>query len=502
MRKGTKVWLIIFIIDIILIAAGAVAGAIFILPKYYEAKFYNAIEAGKREEASKILFTDFGFVKKRVDVSLPDYLTYYANLYLDGKTDYDTVKDIYIEIENMDGYATVTEPYFSRINSIEIINAYKTAVRDYIDNGSKGYVNPELKEAFDTVYLIKKYFVRYADNFKGDYKDTLDSVLNSELEEQFATFQSGEMKYRVIDAYAEIAVEYYYDKEYATWVKNSLRGAADINDAYLQAREHYRNKEYFECIELLRNSINEYKGNELYATFKDDYESLLGKAETEGKEYYISEAVRLAKEESFDEAIELADKTKEFFKDADISEVQELCRPKWKEKYKEYLHNLPENIKEDMGKGVSVAGLFNSSEYSTEGTLPEKLYIADIDGDDVPDMILMDDEKAFFYGCDRRGVYFLGVCNLLGLASDGVVSHFGGSGHDAYYYLGLSNGKWDIKLSAVKDDTDNGTVYKVDNAESDADGYEAAVQEIQSKIKEVKSVSVEDYESYIDSLKD
>ena len=122
MKKGTKVWLIIFIIDIILIAAGAVVGVIFILPKFYEAKFYNAIETGNRDEADKILFTDFGFVKKRVDASLPDYLTYQANLYLDGKTDYDTVKDIFIEIENMDGYSGATELYFTKINSIEIIS--------------------------------------------------------------------------------------------------------------------------------------------------------------------------------------------------------------------------------------------------------------------------------------------------------------------------------------------------------------------------------------------
>ena len=502
MKKGTKVWLIIFIIDIILIAAGAVVGAIFILPKFYEAKFYNAIETGNRDEADKILFTDFGFVKKRVDASLPDYLTYQANLYLDGKTDYDTVKDIFIEIENMDGYSGATELYFTKINSIEIINAYKTAVRDYIDNGSKDYENAELKEGFDTVYLIKKYFVRYADNFKGDYKDTLDSALNSELEEQFAAFQSGEMKYRVIDAYAQIAVSYYYDKEYANWVKDSLRDAADINDAYLMAREHYRNKEYFECIELLKESIKQFGGSDLYGTFKEDYETLLAKAESEGESYYISEAVRLAKEEKFEEALELSEKIKKVYKNADLSEVQELCRPKWKEKYKEYLANLSDNIKEDMSKGVSVAGLFNSSEYSTEGALPEKLYIGDLDGDDVPEMVLMDDEKAFFYGCDRGGVYFLGVCNLVGLASDGVVSSFGGTAYDAYYYLGLNDGKWSIKLSAVKDVTEDGTVYKVDNSDSDEAGFEAAVQEIKGKVKEVKSVSIEDYESYIDSLKD
>ncbi len=469
-----KRWKVVLIISLILILAEAAAAVIYVLPVYYKAAFFKAIEETKLETAEEILDKDFGFVKRAVETELNDYIVYHANEYLEDKAPYEDVKTLLVNIEHMKAFEGRTEDAFAHMNAYELLKIYEDAAADYVVNsgGRTDYINEDIVLNYSNAFHVTSYYFNYDENFTPDYSVRVGEQLDTYLEGKYNQYKEGKLEYKNMNAYVQVAYQYFPDTTYTKSLVSELSNAGAIDAAFQSASDAFDEGNYVEAVRQCDTAATSYAKEEGFDLYKNQFEELRTKAYEEGKKSYKDIVKKLIDEGKIDEAKALIDAIEELYgNDIDMKAIREVATPDWKKAYKDYTADSTAKLEKAAGDGVMAADLFNSKDITVSEHVPANAATDDLDDDGMPELLLYNDDFIYVLTCDFDGVHLTGCFKYSGFA-DGKLMAFGIKNPNDIYVLVYEDGKWTLDSSLrVKTSEDGKNTYFNGNEEVSDEEY-------------------------------
>ena len=456
-----KKWKNILIVSLILIFIEAGAAIGYALPIYYKTAFFNAIEETKLDTAQELLNKDFGIVKLYADMDLDDYIVYHSNQYLEDQVAYEDTKTILINLEHMDGYKGKTEAAFGKINEYELLKIYEDAARDYEVNsgGRTDYVNEDIHLNYVNTYHCESNLFNYYENFSADYCTKIADAMDAYLEKKFDAFQNGELEYSKINAYVQVAYQYFPETEYAKGLVSQLMNVGALDSAFSGAQKSFDAQEYVECIRQCDTALESYKNESYFELYKDKLDSLRAEAYEAGKTFYKDKISEMVDDEKIDEAKALIDSLKNIYgKDINIAELEALTVPDWKKLYKGFMADYKEKLAKMAGDGVKAADTFDSKDVNVEEHMPLTAAVKDLDGDEIPELLLYDQSMLYVMRADFDGVHLTGAITYTGFSGEKLVAIGGGDVEDIFTLI-YDDGEWALDASFKITEADGEKTY-------------------------------------------
>ncbi|MBR1508182.1 MAG: hypothetical protein IJ619_09300 [Eubacterium sp.] len=490
-----KKWKVILIISLILMVIEAGAAVFYVLPAYYKASFFSAIEETKLDTAEEILAMDFGFVKRAVDKDIDDYIVYHANEYLEGKSDYYTSREPLINIEHMEEYKGRTEKAFVAMNSYKLSKLYEDAAADYEVNaaGRTDYLNEDIHLEYLNVYHCESNLYNYYENFSAEYCQDIAKVMDDYLAEKYAAFKEGKLDYSKMNAYIQVAYLYFPETDYAKGLVSELLNVGAIDTAYNSAMNFFNSGEYVECVKQCDTALSTYKDDSSFGLYEDKLNKLRKDAYDAGKTAYKDRIKEMVDKGDLAAAKSLIDTLDQVYgKDINISELEALTVPDWKKFYKEFTADFKEKLKKETAKGIKAADTFDSKDIDVDEHTPVSAAVKDIDGDDIPELLLYNDSVIYVLNCDFEGAHLTGCMGYTGFSDDKLVAIGGGNLEDIYI-LSFVEGEWKLDKSFRIAEANDKKVYYIGSEVVTEDAYNEAKNPIIDKRKGIEGgVAIED----------
>lgn len=491
----TKKWQVVTISSLAVIVVEVVLFFLLTLPAMRTNSLFKALESGDATEARDIYGKLSSGKQSKVREKLGDFGTYQVNEYINGKLEYDKLSKQLEAASKLDKKKCpeIMEEYIGKASSVELVNIFETASKDYLVN--EDYYSDTFEDCSDRFSEIY---------YSMDNSDMADDELEACIQSKQDAFDAGDLEIDEYKAYANAGT---YLFSYGT---EAYDIASDMSDkAYYigvyqedldEAQEYYDNEEYFECIEYCDDELEwSFYSDEDETGYKAKFQTLRDDAYETGKTYYLDKAESLINSGDTYGGEEILTKMDEVYgDDVDTSAVWALTRAAWMTAYVDFMGDWESHIRADVVSGVKVGNYDDPSTVNVDDYLPYDIYLYDFDDNGVPEMMLRTyDYRYYIYTYDGSNVVFTGLLSLVSLTEkprlltepismpENMVQ--------GYELLEFANNAWTVVEYYITD----GVTYEV-NGESVS--META-EEMHNRFEDMQTSEYIDYDS-IDNYED
>ena len=400
-----KKWLIIGIIAVVLLVLEIAAAVIFVLPGVNRNKMFEALKAGKGEEAAECYSKVKFFAADTIDDEIKGFLVTETNACLEGKKGYDeTLKEI-LAVESIGKYKNKNIEYIQNINMGQLISIYEKGYNDIVmTEGDELFtIWDEFDEVYDISVKGSDHLSDYSDADRDKYSEFIDTNLDEYLKGKFIQFQEGTIDEDGVVAYIEVAQNFFRDDTYAQDLDEELYFVKYYKNAIAEISTMIEEEDYFGAYDAAKECIDNPLDETYSSKYNQQLQDLQDEAYDKGKEYGLKKGLEAAQKEDTNTAQEYVNELKRIYGDSvDVSEIEALIAPGWAKAYKAFVEDIEPNLKAVIDAGIDVKSegtgdvIFTSQEISYEDLVPNKITIYDFDDNDIPEMILTD---VFSGGC-------------------------------------------------------------------------------------------------------
>ena len=457
-----------------------------LVPLANRAKAFKLVQEGQARKAKQYINEFNDSQKEKFEGDLKDYIVYVTNQYIDGNMSYGEARKVLLCVENLKSFKGITADAFARINAIELDRFISSKAKASKD-GNYDYNDVKTVNDIYRVYDgVDDYF--YTD-FKSDYSELIENYLDDKLEKKYTSYIDGKISYEEMRAYTYILEASRIHSSKILEVENKLYYDSLYNEELKMAQGYIDEKDYFSALGLLKSDINWYENDDSFKGYKKKFLELYNKAYDEGEKYYIEKAKEYAAAGDFKNLKNIYNNLKDYYgDDIDDKEIQDIIHQPWMDAYVEYMKNWEQNLKNDVSKGVKIGDYFDSSTVKVDNYKPDEICLADLDGDNVPELILSYISVAYVFTYDGSKVVFTGVFQYYGITEDNKVIISGSipvkdaDSAKLYQLLKFEKGKWTQEKTAVSIKKGDKVTYKVDGNDSDEANFKKVSEEINGSL--------------------
>lgn len=501
----SKKWTNIAIVSLVLIAVELVLLFVLVLPTMRLNKVYKLLDNGDVTEVKEVYGKLSDGKAEKFGELLPDFATYEVNKFIDGKIEYDELKEVFKTIEKCSkSYSDKLEDAYLNADMIQLKKLYLDAVSIYMEDEYSDDYDEKGDQFYDIMWGYSdddSYGVSYYEN------DEVQNMLKAVLEEKYDAFIAGDIDYDTMEAYAEVACDFFEGDSYyyASEIDNDLYWIETYSDAYETAKEYYDNEEYFECIEECDNQILWYfseDGEGDTTGYYEKFKQLRDDAYEAGKTYYITKAEDLINNGDTYEGEELLKQIEEVYgDDVDTSSVWELTRDAWMTPYVEFMDDWDANVRAAINSGIIVSEYDNIALLSYDDYTPYSIYLYDIDENGTPELMLRADDYIYYiFTYDGSEVIYTGAVKITSLYDGPYMIIECMTPPDGYYgheFIMFDGKSWSVVEYYLANDDEG--LYIVNGMDATVD---EAIEEQDRLYDMVRSdyldyADIEDYEDFI-----
>ncbi len=515
-KNRTKMWIILTIVSVLLLAAAIVFLFVFLLPMIGKGKLLDAFARGD-EEAVEEYFEDKTYdeqIKLRDELKeeVREIVVYTHNQYMDQKKTYDELYAVYETVEDVRSYEGMTEPSFAIIQIPKLTEFYETGVKRYLEVDYP-YSDEEYKKASDNFYMYLRIrrtddddslYYNWQDTEREAYDKAVETALDSVLMEKFAAYSAGNLDINEAQAYIDTAVDF-WGSDYAYQLSRTIEYELTFRQYMADVEESEEEKSYFYALGQIDSIVNNYKDVEEFAEWEQKFADKKTQLEKNAKDYYVAKAIEANQEGDFTTADYLVQELKNYFgQDFDTTEIDAARPAEWIAPYIDFMDNWEAELSQDY------------KDENLDEVKPTRVFLEDLDGNGTPELCLYGEAKTIFVytyydgmvtvEAAARFVYGLGPDNEIitggTVKNDGVQSTI----WNVWRYKcreGYSD--YDFATHSISGDEHryNIGVHNGEKIEVDEATYLAKKQEmVDLKARDLpEGASVSDYEEYIRSWK-
>ena len=407
-----KTWRNIIIVSLILVVIEVVGIVLFLHPYYNKQKVFDSIHAGNWMETQKNFDKLNLSGKEDVRSYLDDYGAWVVNSYNQQKMDFQKAVSVFDAINSIDANGAVYEKYMPDLIKNELIlslEKYHNAMVSYDSNA--------MFEAEKNISVIGQRMSN----------DEREQIMIMVLNSKYRSFLSEGITAESMKSFASgiQQMSYYAAYEYSFVVSDNVDYVVAYRNKYSEAKTLLEVEDYFGVMDICK----EVQVDPQDEKYKEMFETLYTDSYELGKTYYMDVLDSYVNKDDKTGAVNLMTKLEEYYgTDLDTSGVKEDMAEDWQKAYIEICEDIEGSLKRDLpstedGQYI-LANKFD--EY-----MPDSVLLYDIDGNDVPEMILFDSSKvendyvgSYLYGFVGDEYVYLGFVNIINLCADGNLVAF------------------------------------------------------------------------------
>ena len=491
----TKRWQVVSIVSLALIVVEVALFLLLAMPAMRTNKLFKSIEACDKREAADVYDSLSDGAKDRFQKKLDDFGTYQVNQYIDGKLEYEKVRDILDTASSLDNRdcPTLIAPYKDKADTLELIRLYEEGVQEYKRSED---VN---SHKYNAAYTAYKEIYNAMEN-----PSVADGELYDYFDARYSEYNSGKIDVCAMAAYADTG-EYFFSYsskayELASEVATDMYYIQMYQENLDEAQKMYDEEDYFGCVDYCDNELTWTFTDDDETGYRDKFQALRDEAYEAGKDYYLAKAEELINSGDVEGGQEILTKMDEMYgDDVDTSEVWALAKPAWMGAYVKYMKDWETNVPADMASGVKIGEYDDPTLLNYDDYKPSDLYLYDVDENGVPEMLLRgEDYHYFIYTYDGNNVVFTGMISLVSLCETSKMLTEPitcPDGFEGYELLRFENNGWVVEEYYITD----GSSYEVNGNPATREEAEA----LHNKFKEMdnatylSSADVNDCEDFI-----
>ena len=433
-----KKWLIIGIISVLFILLEAAAAFFYVLPYIFKNKMFDALKAGNGDDAAWCYYKVDYFAGETVDEEIKGFLITETNDYLRGNCKYaDTIKRVRAT-ESISAFKGKNLEYLENITLTECISILEETYNDYKSN--EGANAPDLSERFFDAYKLydssgKSLCENYQDSDVKAYEEYLNTGLDNCLKAKYAQYQSGSIALEDINDYVLAAEWLFTDREYVNALNKNVSQILYYEEKIEKIEKSINAGEFRTAYETAKDVYENPAEEEIFADYKSSFKALMDDSYNKFKEDGLAKALESAKAGDEETAYQLMDELREVCgRDVKFTEIEKYLTPKWVKAYVDYTAKLDENLGKRCKSNDYVATYVegkNTSICSTEHLeyeefKPDKLIIADLDGNGIPEIVYMSSLTCYVVTYADNEVKLVTLCiPMTGMGEDGVIIYGG-----------------------------------------------------------------------------
>ena len=515
----TKKWITIGLISLALLIASVVLLFVLVLPGIKYNKAMKALEEGDKSDAAE-LFSQMS--RDKVDSfkdDVKDLIVYKANQCIKSEISYEDFFEVMEAVEEISSFNGMTVDALKAVNAPRMKQLYLDGVAEHKKNSnSDAYrkIRDEFKDLKDASWddsLPLRY--SWSEAEVKSYDSTVTDPLEAEMKSQYEAYNAGTIDYDTMNAYAETAEDFWYSDE-AYKIRSEMYYDKIFKEYLDEAKEEFDKEDYWDCIRSIDSTRSWYGEEDVFSKWKSQFDTLYEEAENKAKTYYVDKAIEAAKDGDTYEVESIVGKLKEHFgDDFDTSAIEENLHSEWQKAYVEFFaSDWKAQIKKEIDALEDGNDLFGLKSMDVDKDLPSKMFLKDLDGDGVPEVLLADSKYMVVITYYNRSVRICGILQWKGLGDGSKIISAGDMKYEGIdikitLLTELKNGQLDyLKMAAVG--TQDGQVVHglAENGSGleqvDEETYNAAVESITAEIKSTAlsgGANLADYEKYIYSYK-
>ena len=457
-----KTWNRVIIITWFLIALLGAAGFFFLMPYFKTWQVFRTIDDGGWDKITERYGSLNASEKEMVDRNLPAYSAFIAKEYVDGERSF-----IY------------TAAAFDAIGLIDTTGLQA----QYMPNIAK---NEYIAAVMNMVNLAGSYDVSAANEVQKSI-DSASARLDLETRERLMTellninyprFLNGQISEARIKALCDfIKGNAMYDaNNYAADIENNIDAILAYRKLYDEAEKYYDENNFFQVYNICEN-VEVDPLDELY---EGKFSQLWTRADIAGKEYYQEELkTYIATGDKVNAAALMARLEDYFGEEIDLDKERVQIAEDWQRTYIDVMEHMDVIIRSN---NQDAEGKQIISDDDMKKLEPDRMLLLDMQGDNVPELILFNSDRAkdsftpcFFFNFKNKRYSYLGLYNVTHFAGGAqfVYSVVGGDHEETilYEYNGTS-------IDASSQASKEGETYIVNGAEATDVDYLAQRDEI------------------------
>ena len=458
----SKKWLIIGITAVLFILLEAAATILFVVPSIYKNKMIDALKAGDGTAAASYYDKVKFLVEGDRDAVVKGFIISETNDYLRGNGTYEDVIKKVRASESIGAFKGKNLEAVEDISLTQCINVLEDSHSSFYEEDDKIL---DAVSKFSKVYNVTdvagvSLLDGYVESDKAAYQKFMDERLDGYLKGKFSKFKAGEMDFDEIYAYVSIARTAFNETEYCDELGVELEYIKLYEDQLKRIKQYMEDGEYATAYQMAKSMLDVPADQSVFPEYKADYTKAKDEAYKKAKEDGLAKALELAKAGDEDGANAIMDELREMCgNDVDFSEIEKYLTPKWAKAYAAFMADWDKNLNTQCTTSPYVKTSsskhpdqsINSTEFlQYDKFKPEKLFIADIDNNGTPEMVLMSSLTCYIetYSDDRVKLVTL-VVPLTGLGENGVVIQ---NGENTYGTIKISGDSAEFTHFVYNDD--------------------------------------------------
>lgn len=513
----TKKWITIGLISLLVLIVSVILLFVLVLPGINKNKAMKALEEGNKVEAAKL----FGEMKEdqreSFKDSIKDLVVYKANQCLKNEITYDDFYKVMDAVEEIYTFNGMTRDAFLAVNAPKVKQLYADAVAEYKKNQHSDAFQ-KLQEQFqnllDADWNNQGSLVYNFDDYE-EFRNQLTAPVEAEMQAKYDAYSAGTLDYDETMAYVE-AAEYLWYSEKAYDIQSELHYDKVFKEELDKAKERFDQEEYWDCMSYIESTRSWYGDEKAYSKWKSQFDTLYEEAENKAKTYYVEKAIEEAKEGNTYEVEEIINKLKEHFgEDFDTSAIEQNMHEEWQKAYVEFFAgDWKAGLREEVDRIDEGNDFFGLKSLDLDKDLPSKMFLKDLDGDGVPEVLVADSKYMIVITYYNSRVIAAGILQWTGLGDGAKIISAGNMKYEdidisVNLVVELKNGKLEYRQMTATGTKDGQVIYGVaENGVSlqqvEEDAYNAAVEAIKAEVKTTSltgGANLADYEKYIYSYK-
>ena len=435
-----KKWLIIGIISVLFILLEAAATVFYVMPYIFRNKMFEALKNGNGSDAAADYDKVNFFAAKDINDEIRGFIITETNDYLRGNGNYEDALKRVGAAESIGAFKGKNLESFENIAITRcaglLEEAYQKRTEDSDCNIS------ELVDSFNSAYNSsvgkdKSIFDNYSDSDRVTYQAYLDDELDNYLKSKFSKYKTGGIALDDIKCYVGAAKELYADTDYSDELSEEIRYIEYYEKCIADVQSTFESGDYFTAYYNIKDVYDNPQDEKVFAEYKSQIKALVDETYEKAKSDGLERALERAKAGDEDTANRIMDELRNMCgRDVDFTEIEKYMTPKWAKAYMAYMSKWDDNLGAQCNSSDYVATYFegrsdqsiNSTKFLTYNSYkPSKLFLSDIDGNSVPELILMSDVTCYVLTYSEEKVKLVTLCvPLTGLGEDGILIQGGG----------------------------------------------------------------------------
>ena len=513
----TKKWITIGLISLLVLIVSVVLLFVLVLPGIKKNKAMKALEEGNKVESAKL----FGEMKEdqREDYkdSIKDLVVYKANQCLKNEITYDEFYKVMDAVEEIYTFNGMTEDAFLAVNGPKVKQLYADAVAEYKKNQHSDAfqkLQDQFQNLMDANWNNQGSLVYNFDDYK-EFRNKLTAPVEEEMQAKYDAYNAGTLDYEETMAYVETA-SYLWYSEKAYNIQSELHYDKVFKEELDKAKEKFDQEEYWSTMSYIDNTRSWYGDEKAYSKWKSQFDTLYEEAENKAKTYYVEKAIEEAKAGNTYMVEEIINDLKAHFgEDFDVSAIEQNMHEEWQKAYVEFFAgDWKADLKKEIERIDEGNDFFGLKSLDLDKDLPNKMFLKDLDGDGVPEVLVADSKYMIIITYYNSRVITAGMLQWIGMGDGGIIVSAGkmvyqGIDISLNLVVKLKNGKLENQKMTTTGSKDGQVIYGVAEGNGELeqveeDAYNAAVEAVKAEIKTTAltgGANLADYEKYIYSYK-